>query len=230
MDAFRHSLQENIQSMQLKIAASAASRSIETHPVTLIAVTKTQPASTVRAAIDCGLRVFGENYVQEGVDKIIALNEQGAALVWHMIGPLQSNKTKLVAEHFDWVHTIDRLKIAQRLSDQRPADLAPLNVLIQVNTDQEPTKSGVLAHEVGQLAAEIASLSRLKLRGLMCIPSANDSTPAFRQLRDLYAALKISHPSLDTLSMGMSQDFEMAISEGATHVRVGSALFGARAP
>jgi PLP dependent protein len=195
-------------------------------PVTLIAVSKTQPASVVLEAALAGQRDFGENYIQEGVDKVLALQHQ-RNLVWHMIGPIQSNKTRLVAQHFDWVHAIDRLKIAQRLSEQRPSDLKPLNVLIQVNIDDEASKSGVLASEVLDLAQAVAALPQLKLRGLMCIPE-KAGTESFARMSRLLAELNAQGLGLDVLSMGMSADFEAAIAHGATHVRVGSAIFGAR--
>jgi PLP dependent protein len=195
--------------------------------VTLIAVSKTQPATAVLEAALAGQRDFGENYIQEGVDKVLALQSQQPPLLWHMIGPIQSNKTRLVAEHFDWVHTIDRLKIAQRLSEQRPSDLTPLNVLIQVNIDDEASKSGVLASEVLDLARSVALLPQLKLRGLMCIPE-KAGTESFVRMARLLAELNAQGLGLDVLSMGMSADFEAAIAQGATHVRVGSAIFGAR--
>ena len=196
---------------------------------TLIAVSKTQPASAVQALAACGQVDFGENYVQEGVDKICALQSQPqhAALVWHMIGPLQSNKTKPVAEHFDWVHTVDRLKIAQRLSDQRPAHLPPLNVLLQVNIDNEASKNGVTPEDALALAHAVASLPRLRLRGLMCIPKAAGGD-GFARMRALFDAVRAQGLGIDALSMGMSGDFEAALSHGATHVRVGTAIFGAR--
>lgn len=195
-------------------------------PATLIAVSKAQPASAVLEAAYAGQRDFGENYIQEGVDKVLAL-EQQEGLVWHMIGPIQSNKTRLVAQHFDWVHSIDRLKIAQRLSEQRPSELGPLNVLIQVNIDEEPSKSGVLVSDVLDLARSIADLSQLTLRGLMCIPEKT-GIESFARMSALLKQLNSQGFGLDVLSMGMSADFEAAIAHGATHVRVGSAIFGTR--
>lgn len=206
-------------------AILCASKGLGT-PVTLIAVSKTQPSSAVLQAALAGQRDFGENYIQEGVDKVLALKLQ-PNLIWHMIGPIQSNKTRLVAQHFDWVHTVDRLKIAQRLSEQRPSESAPLNALIQVNIDHEPSKSGVLPTEVLDLARHVALLPQLKLRGLMCIPEKMGGD-SFARMRLLLAELNAHGLGLDVLSMGMSADFEVAIAQGATHVRVGSAIFGAR--
>ena len=201
--------------------------------VKLLAVSKTFPADAVAAVAALGQRDFGENYVQEGVDKITAL--QGVAgLVWHCIGPLQSNKTRLVAEHFDWVHSVYRLKIAQRLSEQRPAHLPPLQVCLQVNTDGGPTKAGVAPADALALAQAVVALPRLQLRGLMTIPdpvSGFDAQVALhaqakRLFDELQAALGLPH--FDTLSMGMSADLEAAVQAGSTMVRVGTAVFGAR--
>lgn len=199
----------------------------EGRPVTLIAVSKTQPTEAVVAAAAAGQLDFGENYIQEGVDKISTLKASHPQLVWHMIGPIQSNKTSLVAQHFDWAHTIDRLKIAQRLSAQRPAQLAPLQVLIQINIDGEASKSGVPPSEALALAQQVCSLPNIALRGLMCIPEQN-SAAAFARMAALMQSLTRQGLALDALSMGMSADFEAAIAQGATHVRVGSAIFGAR--
>jgi hypothetical protein len=197
-------------------------------------VSKTFPAAAVRAAYAADQRVFGENYVQEGVDKVanLATELAGAPIEWHFIGPLQSNKTRPVAEHFDWVHGIDRLKIAERLSEQRPADLPPLNVCIQVNVSGEESKSGVTPAQAAELARAVASLPHLKLRGLMSIPEpvagfAAQRAP-HRALRFLLERLNAQGLALDTLSMGMSGDLEAAIAEGATLVRVGTAIFGER--
>ncbi len=195
--------------------------------VGLLAVSKTQPAAAIRDAFAAGLRDFGENYLQEALDKQAELDD--LPLTWHFIGPIQSNKTKAIAEHFDWVHSVDRLKIAQRLSDQRPATLPPLNVCLQVNVSGEASKSGCAPQEVQQLARAITALPRLRLRGLMCIPAPSEDPAeqraAFARLRQLRDELALD---LDTLSMGMSQDLEAAIAEGATWVRIGTALFGAR--
>ncbi len=206
----------------------AAGRSPEA--VTLLAVSKTFGAEAVQAAFEAGQTAFGENYIQEAVEKITALRH--LPIEWHCIGPVQSNKTRLVAGHFDWVHTVDRLKIAQRLSEQRPADLAPLQVCIQVNVDGGPTKSGVVPREALALAQAVAGLTRLRLRGIMCIPEpAPDFDAAcavFKRASDLFEGLKAQGLALDTLSMGMSADLEAAIASGSTMVRVGSAIFGER--
>ena len=226
------SIPANIQQVRNRIALAchAAHRPVES--VTLLAVSKTQPASTVRDAFDAGQRCFGENYIQEGLDKIEALAELRPAIEWHLIGPLQSNKTRGVAEHFDWVHSIDRLKIAQRLSDQRPAALAPLQVCIQVNVSGETSKSGVAPHDALALARAVAVLPRLRLRGLMSIPEPVATPQAqrtsHRALHQLVEQLRQHGLLLDTLSMGMTADLEAAIQEGATLVRVGTAIFGGR--
>ena len=220
----------NLQDVRARIATACqlAGRNVE--DVTLLAVSKTFGAEAVRAAAGAGQRAFGENYVQEGIGKIAQLRD--LALAWHCIGPLQSNKTRLVAEHFDWVHTVDRLKIAERLSAQRPEGLAPLNVCIQVNIDGGPTKSGVAPAEALALARAVAALPRLALRGLMTIP---ESAPDFEAARAIHASAKALFDQLnaeglglDTLSMGMSADLEAAVDAGATMVRVGTAIFGAR--
>lgn len=211
----------------------------------LVAVSKTQPAGAVRALAALGQRAFGENYVQEGVDKILrvrallavppdaATRSPAEALEWHFIGPLQSNKTRLVAESFDWVHSVEREKIAQRLNDQRPAGLAPLNVCIQVNVSSEASKSGCTPNEAAALARQVVGMPRLRLRGLMAIPEPTpdeaEQRAAFARLARLQEALRADGLALDTLSMGMSADLEAAVAEGATLVRVGTAIFGARA-
>ncbi|RZS58367.1 YggS family pyridoxal phosphate-dependent enzyme [Sphaerotilus mobilis] len=202
--------------------------------VQLLAVSKTQPADAVRAAHAAGQCAFGENYVQEALDKIAALADLRAQLSWHLIGPLQSNKTRVVAEAFDWVHSIDRLKVAERLAEQRPAHLPPLNVCLQVNISAEASKSGVAAADVAALARAVDALPRLRLRGLMAIPEPAADLAAqripHRALRELFEQLRASGLSrLDTLSMGMSADLEAAVQEGATVVRVGTAVFGGRA-
>ena len=205
--------------------------------IMLVAVSKTRPAGDIRRAFAAGLRHFGENYVQEAVDKIHALADLRATrgidgIQWHLIGPLQSNKARLAATHFDWVQSVDREKIADALNQHRPITVAPLNVLIQVNISAETAKSGAAPASVAALAAHIATLPRLKLRGLMAIAeNITDETllrGQFRQMHRLFAQTKLNHPQLDTLSMGMSQDYTIAIDEGATMVRVGSAIFGAR--
>jgi PLP dependent protein len=202
--------------------------------VQLLAVSKTFSADDVRQVAACGQRDFGENYIQEGVDKIIALQDSQPALVWHCIGPMQSNKTKLVAEHFDWAHTVDRIKIAQRLNDQRPAHLPQLNVCLQVNIDGGETKSGIAPAAVLALAAEVAKLPRLALRGLMTIPDPVDGFDAqvavHAKARALFDEVKaaLNLPQFDTLSMGMTGDLEAAVQAGSTMVRVGTAIFGGR--
>jgi len=200
----------------------------------LLAVSKTQQPEAVAQAAAAGQRDFGENYVQEGVEKILALRKllPDVSLSWHCIGPLQSNKTRLVAEHFDWVQSVDRLKIAQRLSEQRPAELAPLQVCLQVNVDGGANKSGVSPGELPALAQAVAQLPGLKLRGLMCIPEPANTVAAqrvvFDQARALFDDLIRQGLALDTLSLGMSDDLDAAIASGSTLVRVGRAIFGSR--
>ena len=198
----------------------------------LLAVTKTRPPEDVRAAFAAGQRDFGENYVQEALAKIAALADLRSELRWHLIGPLQSNKSREVAEQFDWVHTVDRVKLARRLSEQRPADRPPLQVCLQVNVSGEASKSGVAPGELRALAHEVAALPRLRLRGLMAIPEVAGDIDAqrapHRALRELFEALNAEGLGLDTLSMGMSGDLEAAVAEGATWVRIGTALFGVR--
>lgn len=218
--------------MRDRIAAACAGAQRDVQSVTLLAVSKTFGAQAVREALAAGQHRFGENYVQEALEKMAVLADVRARLEWHLIGPLQSNKTRAVAEHFDWVHTVDRLKIAQRLSDQRPAHLPPLQVCLQVNISGEASKSGLPPAEVGALAREITALPRLRLRGLMAIPEPAGDRDAQRRphraLRELLDSLRAQGLDLDTLSMGMSADLEAAIVEGATIVRVGTAIFGAR--
>ena len=215
-----------------RIASACAAAHRPVQSVTLLAVTKTVAADAVREAHACGQRAFAENYVQEGVDKIAALADLRPAIEWHLIGPLQANKTRIVAEHFDWVHTIDRLKIAERLSAQRPAALAPLSVCIQVNISGEASKSGVDALGLPALARAVAALPRLRLRGLMAIPEvAGDVELQQRPHRDLHAlfeTLRRDGLPIDTISAGMSGDLEAAIAAGATMVRIGTAIFGSR--
>ena len=222
---------ENLHRVQARIAQACAQAGSNATAVSLLAVSKTFGAECVEAAFEAGQTGFGENYIQEGVEKIQRLRH--LPLQWHCIGPVQSNKTRLVAEHFDWVHTVDRLKIAQRLSAQRPAALAPLNICIQVNVDGGATKSGVSPQDVLPLAREIAALPRLRLRGLMCIPEpAPDFVAAcavFQGARAVFDAVNAAGIALDTLSMGMSADLEAAVASGSTLVRVGSAIFGERA-
>jgi pyridoxal phosphate enzyme (YggS family) len=222
----------NLQAVHTRIEAAMRQYGRTPGSVTLLAVSKTWPAAHVRDAVAAGQRAFGENYVQEGVDKVLALQALNTALEWHFIGPLQSNKSRLVAESFDWVHSIDRLKIAERLAGQRPDSLPPLAVCLQVNVSGEASKSGIDLNTAAALAHEIARLPRLRLRGLMAIPAPADDFAAqclpFRRLRALYDQLRGEGLALDTLSMGMSHDLEAAIAEGSTLVRVGTAIFGER--
>lgn len=201
------------------------------HEVSLLAVSKTKLAAAIRELAGLGQRAFGENYVQEALTKQRELGD--LPLQWHMIGPLQSNKCRDVAERFDWLQTLDRVKLIEPLNRFRPEDALPLNVLIQVNIDDEASKSGCVPDAVLELAKHIAGASRLSLRGLMAIPAPNPDPSrcknAFRQMRGLYERLHKAYPQVDTLSMGMSEDFTGAIAEGATLVRIGSALFGRRA-
>ncbi len=190
--------------------------------VTLIAVSKTKPASDLQQAIDAGQKHFGENYLQEALEKIETL--KGQSLIWHFIGPIQSNKTAKIAENFDWVHSVDRLKIARRLNDQHPDGIAKLNVLLQVNIDNEATKSGVLVNEIDEIIPHFKDLQNITLRGFMCIPSPHNPALSFTKMSEI---LK-KYPNLDTLSMGMSADLELAIEKGATFVRIGADIFGKR--
>jgi len=221
---------DNLHAVTERIAQACASAERAAGSVQLLAVSKTFGPDAVQQAFDAGQRAFGENYIQEAVDKITALS--ALPIEWHCIGPIQSNKTRLVAEHFQWVHTVDRLKIAQRLSDQRPAHLPPLQVCIQVNVDGGPTKSGVLPAEAAALALAVRVLPRLQLRGIMCIPEpAPDFVAAravFMSAKALFDAMVAGGLPLDTLSMGMSGDLDAAVAGGSTMVRVGSAIFGAR--
>jgi pyridoxal phosphate enzyme (YggS family) len=227
------SIELKLQQLRQRIerACTAVNRPVQS--VTLLAVSKTFGADVVRQAHSAGQRAFGENYVQEALDKIDALADASPPIEWHLIGPLQSNKTREVAAAFDWVHSIDRLKIAERLSAQRPSDKAPLQLCLQVNVSGETTKSGVAPQDLPSLARAVAALPNVRLRGLMSIPEPVEDFEAqrapHRRLRELFDALRTDGLPLDTLSMGMSADLEAAIAEGATMVRVGSALFGARA-
>lgn len=223
---------ENIQQVRARIATACARAGRPVQSVTLLCVSKTFSAGHVRAAFDAGERRFGENYVQEGLEKIAALADLRPGIEWHLIGPLQSNKTRAVAAQFDWVHGVDRLKVAQRLSEQRPPELPPLNVLLQVNVSGEASKSGLVPDEVAPVARAVAALPRLVLRGLMAIPepAADEAAQRLphRALHALLDRLRADGLDLDTLSMGMSADLEAAILEGATIVRIGTAIFGAR--
>ena len=218
---------DNIAKVRTRIREAAQASGRPPAEVRLLAVSKTKPAAALREAFACGQHDFGENYLQEALAKQAELGDLD--IVWHFIGPIQSNKTKPLAEHFAWVHSVDRLKIAERLSAQRPAQLPPLNICLQVNVSLEPSKSGCHPDELPALAAAVAALPNLRLRGLMAIPEPTTDVSAqhaaFARLRTLRDSLPLG---LDTLSMGMSDDLEAAIAEGATWVRIGSALFGAR--
>jgi len=220
----------NLQAVKFRIEKAALAAGRNPSEVQLLAVSKTWPLACIMEAVAAGQSAFGENYAQEGVDKIRAAPER--SLQWHFIGPLQSNKTRLVAEHFDWVHSVDRLKVAERLSEQRPADCQPLQVCLQVNVSGEASKSGCPADEALALCRSIVALPNLRLRGLMAIPEPVDNFAAqrapFRQLRELRERIGNAGLALDTLSMGMSHDLEAAIAEGATIVRIGTAIFGER--
>lgn len=218
---------KNIAKVRSRIREAAQASQRDPDSVGLLAVSKTKPAAAIREAHAAGQRDFGENYLQEALAKQVELAD--LELIWHFIGPIQSNKTKAIAEHFDWVHSVDRLKIAQRLAEQRPAHLSPLNICLQVNVSGEASKSGCTPEELPVLAQAVTQLPGLRLRGLMTIPEPSDDPQTqhepLARLRQLRDGLGLS---LDTLSMGMSQDLEAAIAEGATWVRIGTALFGAR--
>lgn len=225
-------LQERLSAVQARMAQACAQAGRAPLAVRLLAVSKLHPAQAVREALVHGQNAFGENYVQEALDKMAALADLRSAIEWHLVGPLQSNKTRAVAEAFDWVHSVDRLKIAQRLSDQRPAQLPPLNICLQVNISGEASKSGLSPAEAAEIAPAVAALPRLRLRGLMAIPEPLEGIEAQREplraLRLLQETLIRQGLALDTLSMGMSDDLEAAIAEGSTLVRVGTAVFGPR--
>ena len=220
----------NLQAVRARIATAAIAAGRRPEEVELLAVSKTWPVDCIIDAARAGQRAFGENYVQEGVDKILAAVDLD--LTWHFIGPLQSNKTRPVAEHFAWVHTLERLRIAERLSAQRPTSLPALQVCVQVNISGEASKSGCAPEEALALCRAVADLPRLQLRGLMAIPEATDDPAgqraAFRRLRDVYNKARVAGLPLDTLSMGMSHDLEAAVTGGATIVRIGTAIFGER--
>jgi pyridoxal phosphate enzyme (YggS family) len=223
-------LAQRLAAVNERIRRACMQASRDPAEVTLIGVSKTKPLADLQQAVAAGLADLGENYVQEAVDKI--RQWQGPAPTWHFIGPVQSNKTRLIAEHFDWVHSVDRLKIARRLSEQRPQTMAPLKVLVQVNISEDPAKAGVATGDVAALIDAMAALPNLEVRGLMAIPALDLDEATLRaqflQLKSLSDTLINHHPGCDALSMGMSADFELAIACGATHVRVGSAIFGAR--
>jgi pyridoxal phosphate enzyme (YggS family) len=214
---------ENLQAVRARIGRAAQAAGRDAQSITLLAVSKTQAAARILEAHAAGQKAFGENYVQEALEKMDAL----PTLEWHLIGPLQSNKTRAAAERFHWVHTVDREKIARRLSERRPAPLPPLNVLIQVNVSGESSKSGVPNADIAALARAIARLPRLRLRGLMAIPEPGAPRERYGEVRHAFDALRSAF-DVDTISMGMSDDLELAIAEGATMVRIGTAIFGAR--
>ena len=227
-------IQQNVLRIQHRIEAACQQAGRASNAVRLLAVSKTKSVAEISTAFEAGQNAFGENYVQEGVDKIQYFQAQGLQLEWHFIGPLQSNKTRLVAEHFDWIQTLERAKIADRLNEQRPADKAPLNVLIQINISDEETKSGISPHEMLNLAKHIENLPHLRLRGLMAIPAPTENIAeqesAFKKMAALFEQLKQAFPAqpIDTLSMGMTDDMPSAIKCGSTMVRIGTAIFGAR--
>jgi pyridoxal phosphate enzyme (YggS family) len=228
----------NLQAVEATIQAACASAGRARNEVELLAVSKTFPAESVVEAMAAGQRAFGENYLQEALDKMQEVARlqpaqlADAAIAWHFIGPIQSNKTRPIAAHFNWVHTVERLKIAQRLSEQRPPELGPLDICLQVNISGEASKSGASVDELPELARQVAGLPNLRLRGLMAIPEAStdpaQQRAAFARLRALFDTLRADGLALDTLSMGMSGDLAAAVAEGATIVRIGSAIFGAR--
>ena len=224
----------NLQAVKAAIEAAATAAGRAPATVQLLAVSKTFPPEAVLEALSAGQRAFGENYLQEGLDKIhaVAAKAPDAALEWHFIGPIQSNKTRPIATNFAWVHTVERFKIAQRLAEQRPAELGPLNICLQVNVSGEASKSGVAPDELLELAQQVVTLPNLRLRGLMAIPELNvdvaKQRASFARLRELADQLRAAGMPIDTLSMGMSGDMEAAVMEGATIVRIGSAVFGAR--
>jgi PLP dependent protein len=228
-------IEHNLQDVRARIATVARNCARSPEEVTLLAVSKTKPVTAIEEAIATGQYVFGENYVQEGVNKIhyFANKTYGLQLEWHFIGPLQSNKSRLVAENFAWCHTVDRLKIAQRLSAQRPIAMPALNVLIQINISDEQSKSGIPLEALPAFAANISELPNLRLRGLMTIPAPETDyqrqLAVFEQMHQAFLTLKAHYPQMDTLSMGMTDDIAAAISAGSTLVRIGTAIFGARA-
>ena len=227
-------IQHNLNLIHQKIETACKEAKRNQNTIKLLAVSKTKPISAILSAYQAGQIAFGENYVQEGVEKIQYFESQGINLEWHFIGPLQSNKTRLVAEHFDWMQTLDRAKIADRLNEQRPTNKAPLNVLIQINISDEESKSGIQPEEMLTLAKHIENLPHLRLRGLMAIPAPTDKIAeqetVFRKMSDLFEQLKQALPNqqIDTLSMGMTDDMPSAIKCGSTMVRIGTAIFGSR--
>jgi pyridoxal phosphate enzyme (YggS family) len=224
------SIPDNIAKLLNKVRLTAQKSQRSAEDVCVVAASKTRSSDTIRLAYQCGLRNFGENYLQEALDKIDALSDLN--LCWHFIGPIQSNKTRPIAEHFNWVHSVERAKIARRLSDQRPPQLGPLQILLQVNISGEASKSGALPEALPQLVEEIRKLPNITLRGLMAIPAAtNDDSQKvlpFARMRQLLQEMQVIAPEMDSLSMGMSNDLEEAIAQGATFVRVGTDIFGPR--
>jgi hypothetical protein len=223
-------IEENLARVRSDIARYAVACGRSADDVSLLAVSKTRPAADIRALTACGQRDFGENYLQDAQPKQAELSDLG--LTWHFIGPIQSNKTRAISESFDWVHSVDRLKIAQRLNAQRPEVCPPLNVLLQVNIDCEASKSGVEPDQVSTLAAQIAGFDKLRLRGLMAIPAIHDNfkrqSETFARMKQLFDTVRSIYPQCDTLSMGMSSDMRAAIAQGSTLVRIGTAIFGQR--
>lgn len=227
-------ISEHLNSIKERIRSACINAGRPEGSVRLLAVSKTQASSSVEEAVLAGQSEFGENYLQEGIEKIQTLSHLRKQIQWHLIGPLQSNKTRLAAENFDWVQSIDRLKIAQRLSEQRPTNLPPLNVCVQINISHEPSKSGIFENDAIELCEAIAKLPRLTLRGLMAIPEPNSGNTPLKAMNELFVKIRtrLHHqglaPSFDTLSLGMSDDLELAIIEGSTMVRIGTAIFGSR--
>lgn len=220
----------NIQQINTRISAFCRQYNRNPDDITLLAVSKTKPAEDIQSAYNAGQHCFGENYLQEALQKIQTLHE--LAIEWHFIGAIQSNKTRELAENFAWVHSVDRLKIAQRLSEQRPESMPPLNICLQVNISEEASKSGLMLNQLSKLTKEVVQLPNITLRGLMAIPAKADTLAAqratFAQIQQALKTLQKTYPGLDTLSMGMSNDMQAAIAEGSTILRIGSAIFGAR--
>lgn len=229
-----NSIQQNLETVQRKISTAAERCGRHPKKITLLAVSKTKPVSVIQEAIDAGQQFFGENYVQEGVDKIkhFASIPDAKQLEWHFIGSLQSNKSRQVAEYFDWIHTIDSQRIARRLSEQRPNTMRPLNVLIQINISDEQNKSGISLEQLADLATKISEMPKLTLRGLMVIPAIETDEgrqlAMFKKVEQAFIRLQQRYSSVDTLSMGMTDDMTAAIAAGSTMVRIGTAIFGAR--
>ena len=227
-------IEENVAALRARIRGTAERFGRNPADIRLLAVSKTRPAADIEEAHRCGLHEFGENYLQEAEAKIAALTRRNlqSSPVWHFIGPIQSNKTRLISRDFDWVHSVDRLKIARRLGEQRPPGRPPINILLQVNIDEEPQKAGISADAVEEMAHQLRDLPGIRLRGLMAIPAPRQDFEAQRQplaaMRRIFDALRADCPDCDTLSMGMSGDLEAAIAEGSTLLRIGTALFGAR--